>query len=144
MKFKCLGADCSASCCGAFNGIVNSVNPITGHHSSEIILSNNNVEFMHKKGLQKNIYQDADNKWFMILNEDKSCPMFDKGKCTIYENRPPVCRAYPFYIDTFSGINIDKNCEGVTLTKEKLNLSEYETEINGLKEVIQLQLQTND
>jgi Fe-S-cluster containining protein len=143
MKFKCLGESCLKNCCGAFNGIVNSINPITGHHSSEIVLSADNVKFMKKNGYKDNIYKDKDNKWFMLLNKDKSCPMFYKGKCSIYYNRPPVCRAYPFYLDTFSGINIDTNCEGVTITTEKLNVEDYEQEMNGLKEVIELQLNTN-
>ena len=143
MKFKCLGADCKASCCGVFNGIVNSVNPITGHHSSEIILSADNVNYMFENGLEDNIYTDKYNKWYMVLNEDKSCPMFENGKCGIYHNRPPVCRAYPFYVSTFSGINIDTNCEGVTVTTEELNIKDYKTEIDGLKEVIELKLNDN-
>jgi Fe-S-cluster containining protein len=52
----------------------------------------------------------------------KSCPYLNENKCTIYENRPPACKIYP-YSPWYGEILLDISCEGIGTKGEKLPLS---------------------
>lgn len=51
--------------------------------------------------------------WMLQRNKDGSCIFLDPSskKCMIYENRPGLCRTYPFYIDE-DGFS-DCECDGI-------------------------------
>ena len=55
----------------------------------------------------------------IILVEDEVCKYLENGKCSIYENRPPACKIYPFS-PYFDDIFIDLSCDGITDVGEKL------------------------
>ena len=55
----------------------------------------------------------------MILVEDEVCKYLENGKCSIYENRPPACKIYPFS-PYFDDIFIDLSCDGIGDVGEKL------------------------
>jgi len=55
----------------------------------------------------------------MILVEGEVCKYLEDGKCTIYDNRPPACRIYPFS-PYFDNITIDLSCDGIGCEGEKL------------------------
>lgn len=40
-------------------------------------------------------------------NDDGQCPMFRGGKCSIYENRPEICRQYDCRVYSATGIPLD-------------------------------------
>lgn len=116
INWKCKGEKCENSCCGKFderNNIFSSnfcsVNNI-GH--DEILLMDRDVENILKYNNKRYIKKIKGN-YYIRLNGDSSCPFLIKGKCSIYNIRPLLCRSYPFYIDASSGLVIDKCCPGV-------------------------------
>ncbi|NPA55623.1 MAG: YkgJ family cysteine cluster protein [Epsilonproteobacteria bacterium] len=61
----------------------------------------------------------------MILTDGNSCKYLQDSKCTIYPNRPPACKIYPFspYYDE---IFIDVSCQAVGVDGKKLPASKEE------------------
>jgi len=141
-NFKCLGDKCKTNCCGAFQGVVTNIVSLDGKHNSEIPLDSNSLEHIINNGLKDKIYFDDRKKLFYIdLNEDKSCPFFSNGLCGIHSHKPPICRAYPFYIDPMAGMSVDTNCPGVEITNEETDYEkEYPLEVDGIKRAIKLHL----
>jgi|Deesub1362A_J573_1020465.scaffolds.fasta_scaffold00039_48 hypothetical protein len=45
------------------------------------------------------------NLGWILRRKDSKCIFFDGGRCKIYQNRPIVCRTYPFMLD-FEGDRI--------------------------------------
>jgi Fe-S-cluster containining protein len=61
-------------------------------------------------------------KLVIPLALEKSCPYLNEHKCTIYENRPPACKIYPYtpwYVEIF----LDLSCKGIGIKGEKLPLT---------------------
>ncbi len=51
----------------------------------------------------------------ILLSDGKSfCPYINNFKCTIYENRPTVCKAYPLSTNIDNVIYYDTNCPGIS------------------------------
>ena len=77
----------------------------------------------------------------MLLSNEISCPYLNNGKCTIYENRPPACKIYP-YSPWYDKILLDLSCSGVGCEgeylplnkKEFYNSSFYEERFENIKE----------
>lgn len=61
----------------------------------------------------------------MLLSNEISCPYLNNGKCTIYENRPPACKIYP-YSPWYDKILLDLSCSGVGCEGEYLPLNKKE------------------
>lgn len=38
-------------------------------------------------------------EWALRKKPDGDCRFLEKGRCSIYESRPHICRTYPFYLD---------------------------------------------
>lgn len=50
----------------------------------------------------------------ILLSDGKSlCPYIENFKCTIYENRPTVCKAYPLSTNIDNVVYYDINCPGI-------------------------------
>jgi Fe-S-cluster containining protein len=70
--------------------------------------------------------ENADNiQIFLIKDDDGYCNLFhrDNNKCTIYNERPLFCRAYPLGFDGENYLVRTKDCIGLNkgeMTKEKL------------------------
>jgi len=60
----------------------------------------------------------------MLLSNDKYCPYLKNEKCSIYENRPPACRIYP-YSPWYDKILLDISCDGIGIKGEKILLSYF-------------------
>jgi len=61
----------------------------------------------------------------MLLSNEISCPYLKNETCSIYENRPPACRIYPFS-PWYDSILLDISCKGVGIEGEALPLSKNE------------------
>jgi|SRR3989344_1624757 len=95
-------------------GVQTNLCSLSFHGFSDIPLNKKTLNFIKTTSNKDKIYFDKKNYiWFIKLNKDKSCPFHKDGICSIYSNRPPICAAYPFYIDPFAGVCIDKSCPGV-------------------------------
>lgn len=80
---------------------------------------------------------------YIKLNKDKSCPLLGKNKlCGHYKDRPSLCRAYPFYIDMHSGLNIDSSCPGIG--KGWTAIDDLNETIQSLSKIYNLQIDNLD
>ncbi len=82
------------------------------------------------------------------LNKSKqSCVFLEKRKdkyyCSIYNERPLLCKAYPFYLHPINGkLYVDQSCPGVTIGKndtldrERINRRVVELKDRFLKDII--------
>ncbi|NPA12254.1 MAG: YkgJ family cysteine cluster protein [Epsilonproteobacteria bacterium] len=61
----------------------------------------------------------------MLLSHETSCPYLKDEKCSIYQERPPACKIYPFS-PWYDSILLDVSCKGVGIEGELLPLSEEE------------------
>jgi len=114
IKFSCLKEKCKKSCCSPFKGFQNNLVSVFGLGFSEIPLTKGNVEFIRKINQEdKTYFKKEMDLWFIKLNKDTSCPFFQEGLCLIQEFKPPICKAYPFYLDPCAGLSIDTSCPGV-------------------------------
>lgn len=114
INFGCLGGDCPTSCCDAYEGVDPNLLPVYEHGFSDIPISAKTKEQIDEMGEGDKVsYDDKIGMCFIDLNDDKSCPFLEDGLCSIYGLEPPICRAYPFYIDPFGGLCMDQACPGV-------------------------------
>lgn len=113
INFKCLEDKCPNNCCGAFSGISDDIQPLK-NESFEGLLTKNDIKKMKNCGCKDYIdYIDNKNAKLKVAS-DNTCLLFKEGKCSIYKNHPQVCKAFPFYIDMFSGLSvIVGDCPGV-------------------------------
>jgi Fe-S-cluster containining protein len=58
----------------------------------------------------------------MLLSNKNSCPYLLENRCTIYENRPPACKIYP-YSPWYDLILLDISCKGIGIEGELLPLT---------------------
>ena len=141
INFRCLKEKCPKSCCGPFNGVQSKLFSLYKHGFSDIALSRENVDYIRKIGKKDKAYLDNKTRlWFVRLNKDKSCPFHIKGSCGIYKSQPPMCKAYPLYLDPFAGLCIDTSCPGVG--KGWTKIKDLKKEINALKEINDLWIKT--
>ena len=55
----------------------------------------------------------------LLTDGENSCKYLENSKCSIYENRPPACKIYPFS-PYFDEIFIDLECDAISYEGEKL------------------------
>jgi len=137
-EFPCLGPKCPASCCGPFTGPGQGrLKPMDGVDFSSVPLDYSAIVFIQQCFMSDRIYQ-VNGRWYIKLNYDNSCPFHDKeGLCEIYDHRPPVCRAYPYYLDPHAGLCFDSNCP----VNHKKADHVLDGEIEALKQAYQLILE---
>ena len=112
--FCCLGADCPNHCCGAYDGISSNLKPLGNVKMSEIILLPQDMEAMEKAGAGHFIQRNENGVAVMYTAPDGTCAALKDGRCSIYECRPAICKAYPLYLDMFSGVCALGECKAVT------------------------------
>ncbi len=61
----------------------------------------------------------------VMLLSNGVCPYLKDDKCSIYENRPPACKIYP-YSPWYDDILLDISCKGIGIKGELLPLSKEE------------------
>lgn len=51
---------------------------------------------------------------FILTNGKKFCKYIKKSRCTIYENRPSICRVYPLSANIDDEVYIDCSCPAIS------------------------------
>lgn len=114
----CLREKCPRSCCGSFqdrNRVYNKLfKPCFNIGHEEIFLTPQDIQNLKKIKKNEFIRRKRDGNFYLQLKKDKSCPFLNNGFCSVYASRPHLCRAYPFYLDMGSGLNIDISCPGIS------------------------------
>lgn len=113
INFKCLGKKCPQNCCGPYAGAVTGIETIGNIGFHNTFLTDEDIVKIEQNGFGFLIDILETGQKVMKLNSDHSCSAFEDGKCTIQQFKPTLCRAYPFYIDMFSGLcGIIDKCPG--------------------------------
>lgn len=131
-NFKCLGKDCPNHCCGPFDGISDKLKELSGVNFSEIILLPEDVERIKKTGKGNYIVSGENGIYKIKTHEDGTCFALKDGKCTIYEQRPAICKAYPLYIDMFAGLCYVNECSAFNSV---LKSEEYKNALKSLLDI---------
>jgi len=134
INFKCLGNKCPQNCCGPYEGAVTGIESIDEFGFHNTFLTEEDVIKLQQNGYGFYINTLPTGEKVMKLNPDNSCFAFQDGKCTIHAFKPTLCRAYPFYIDMFSGLcGITDKCPGFgageTLLEDMINDIRASTEM---------------
>ena len=116
INFCCKMNECSNSCCGPFSGVASEISNIDKRPFDEIVLTKEDYDRLFNAGLAhftETGYSEAMQKQYkkMALYPDGTCKAFIDGRCSINENKPTLCKAFPFYFDMFSGLCAIE-CEG--------------------------------
>jgi Fe-S-cluster containining protein len=76
---------------------------------------------------------------FLYKYMEQSCEKLEGNKCTIYDNRPLVCRSYPFrYVQMSRGrvfYELAPECPGVKEVNEEYNVKRHYPEIYATEEI---------
>ena len=89
---------------------------------TEMLLSNEDIERLRRRGYDRDIFVRFDEKRYALLcNQNGNCVFFDPAKRTCKEraNRPSGCRIYPVMLDEDQGIVIDEICPAKDTISEK-------------------------
>lgn len=108
INWICLKENCPENCCGYFRDRLPNYLSIKGIKHDEILILPKEISGI----LNKYIVKKKGNH-YLKLKKNRFCPIFANGKCNQFDIRPSVCRAYPFYIDLFTGLNIDITCPSI-------------------------------
>lgn len=112
INFACLQADCPKSCCGPFGGVQRGIVSIDGRAFSEIVLTQSDADSLLNAGFAHLLEYLEPGKYRMRTLGDGTCCALKDGLCTVNENKPTVCRAFPFYVDMFVGLCAITECPG--------------------------------
>ena len=89
-----------------------------------MLLSNEDVASLERKGYAREFFSACDSHGFIFLRNVKGCCVFydaEKRRCRIRSNRPSGCRVYPVIYDEAEGIVVDDICpaKGTITEKQK-------------------------
>ncbi len=121
LNFKCLRGKCPKPCCGPFAGVSGDFESLLGRRFHEILLTTEDANlirrFVGPERFRRLVVQHeeaGEREYAIKLKEDMSCPFWKyNGECEINLVKPAVCRAFPLYVDMFTGLCIIKTCPGV-------------------------------
>jgi len=112
LNWKCIDKNCNNHCCKSFK---KQSKEFKNHYAclkdidyNEIILIEDEIKKFHKNEIKK-IYDE----YYLSIKNDGFCPFLENEKCNIYNKRPAMCKAYPFYFDPFRGMGVDRKCPGI-------------------------------
>ncbi len=109
-RFICLGGNCPNHCCKDYEGFADKLIPLNGITFSEIILTDEDVERLKAINREDLIIQNSHGICKIRTHEGGICYALMNGKCEVYDARPSICRAYPFYLDFFAGLCALREC----------------------------------
>lgn len=133
-QIRCMGTGCPHHCCGDFNGISTDLLPLGDVPFQDIILLPEEVVDLKKAGLEEFV-TEADYKIPRLkVGEGGTCSALVDGKCSIYNHRPAICKAYPLYIDMFVGMCAHTLCPSFDLS---VPIDEYKDAVNSLLKIYQ-------
>lgn len=92
LRLECLGEKC-ARCCQYLGGDLH-------------------LEPSERSVLEKHAPIAVERQSLLIRSPQHSCQFLSTGVCTIYDDRPRVCRDYPFY-QIAGELYFDKGCPGI-------------------------------
>lgn len=133
-NFSCLGKNCPNHCCGAYEGITPNLQALGNVSFTEIILLPKDVELLLKGGYKNLIKMKEQGIASITTGEDGTCAALHNGRCSIYEYRPSICRAYPLYLDMYVGACALKECPCVD---EKVQIENHPEALENLLDVYQ-------
>jgi len=112
INWVCLREKCNCNCCGTFDDRFKTLVSLERIDHDEIMILPDEEKIFLKNGCEKKLKRN-ERGVFLKLKKDRSCPFLNNHLCLKYKVRPAICKAYPFFIDFMSGINVDKSCPGV-------------------------------
>ena len=133
-KFRCLGKECPNHCCGAYEGISPNLRPLGDVQMSEIILLPKDVDALESNGYSDLIRRDDSGNARIDTAPDGTCAALVDGSCSVYACRPAICRAYPLYLDMFSGVCGLTECKAVT---DDMRAEEHPEALESLLDIYQ-------
>jgi Fe-S-cluster containining protein len=90
---------CKANCCKNYDVFID----------HEDLLISDNSDFIKKVEYKKSfgyvpkfkLWEDGKKKWWVLAlkNPGKVCHFLKDDRCSIYEQRPLICRTYPHWVD---------------------------------------------
>jgi len=89
---------------------------------TEMLLSQNDITRLEKKGFSKNYFVKYDKQGYARLKNRKGhCVFYDpkKCQCSVYYDRPSGCRIYPVIFDEDRGVILDDICQCRSTITEK-------------------------
>lgn len=131
-NFKCKGVDCPNHCCGAYSGCKQMLSPLENMSFSEIILIPEDVKRLEDAGYKHLICTNEEGLPILYTAPDGTCMALQDGLCSIYDERPAICRAYPLYLDLFVGAGVLKECKAVS---DNLKLQDFKDGLSSLLEI---------
>ena len=133
-EFCCWGKDCPNHCCGPYDGVSPNLRPLGSVKMSEIILLPKDVEALKEAGCHDIICRDDSGIDRIDTAPDGTCAALIDGKCSIYSCRPTICKAYPLYLDMFTGVCALTECCAVS---DKMSLDEQPEMLESLLDIYQ-------
>ena len=112
INFACLKKECETPCCGPFSGVNQDIDSVHGREFHDIVLTPEDYKGVIENGRIDLVEAGEDGHVRMRLKDDGTCEAFIDGKCSIHEFKPSICRAYPFYLDMFTGLCASISCPG--------------------------------
>lgn len=127
INFSCRMHLCNQSCCGPFAGISKELSNVDNRPFDEIVLTPNDYKRIYENGyvnfIEEGYSEQTGKKYYkMALAPDGTCLALKNGLCSVNSIKPTLCKAFPFYIDMFSGLCAIK-CDGFS--------NDYWTEIQN-------------
>lgn len=132
-KFICKRENCEQQCCSSFEGFSQHLRPIESRFFSEIILTSVDIKALTDNGFSKYIYTKKDGNSYLKTTPTGICCAYTNGNCAINDFKPTICKAYPFYLDMFSGLCAIRNCPGISYQETAIN--DYKNELNSLLDI---------
>jgi Fe-S-cluster containining protein len=105
---------------------------------TEMLLSQNDVARLLRRGYKANYFVDYDNLGYARLKNRRGfCVFYDvkKHRCKVYSSRPSGCRVYPVILDEQKVIILDKICQSRNTITEKEKQQKGEKVIKLIKEI---------
>lgn len=131
-EFTCLGKKCPNHCCGDFKGFSDYLKSLSGISFTEIILTNKDKEILEEASLDHLIVDKGKGVCTIKTSPNGTCIALQEGECSIYENRPSICKAFPLYLDLYVGLCADKMCPSFI---EREEISEYKESLKSMLDI---------
>lgn len=108
--------------------------PLGNIDFSEIVLLPEDVNRLKEAGCEGLIRTNAEGIATILTAPDGTCAALKDGRCAIYDARPAICRAYPLYLDMFTGACTLNECKAVP---SDLKLSDCKEALASLLDIYQ-------
>ena len=135
VNWICLGDKCPKNCCSEFK---NHSHLTSLFNIPESLIPLTEDDMKRCKQLSRFAVKKDDCCFYIQTDENGRCPFLKDNKCTIHDKRPLSCRAYPFFLNKYNGLCIDKNCPGIG--KGWTDISEIKKMISSLFKLHEFQI----